>query len=94
MTISQAVILGAVQGITEFFPISSSGHLAALQAFFGIKEPGIADSIMIGISRGIAIISGISRSGATIASGILSGVEKASAVRFAIFSGYTASRQV
>jgi len=35
----QAIILGIVQGLTEFLPISSSGHLAILEGFLGITEP-------------------------------------------------------
>ena len=38
MTYFQAVILGIVQGLAEFLPISSSGHLALLENFFGISE--------------------------------------------------------
>ena len=38
MTIFQVAILGAVQGLTEFFPVSSSGHLVIARLFFGIKE--------------------------------------------------------
>ena len=38
MTYLQAVILGLVQGLAEFLPISSSGHLALLENFFGISE--------------------------------------------------------
>lgn len=34
----EAVILGLVQGLTEFFPVSSSGHLAMMQALFGGRE--------------------------------------------------------
>jgi len=175
MSILQAIILGIVQGITEFFPISSSGHLAILQSLFGLKEPQIAfdiflhlgtlasvliffrkeisrlfttdrkwlffiivasiptfiigftfkdvversfnspklvaamlgitgawlilasvgakkaepgkglsilNSILIGIAQGIAVMPGISRSGATIATGILRGLDKELAVRF------------
>jgi undecaprenyl-diphosphatase len=41
MTYLQAIILGLVQGLAEFLPISSSGHLAILENFFGIKEDSI-----------------------------------------------------
>ena len=176
MSIWQALVLGVIQGITEFFPVSSSGHLVIFQNLFGIKEPqlafdiflhlgtsaavmiffrkdilrlftddrktlffivaasvptfiigfffkdsieslfgagkmvgymllvtglwlglaarmgrigrsskkdvGIADSVMIGISQGIAVIPGISRSGATIATGMMLGVDKEKACRF------------
>lgn len=173
MTIWQAVILGAVQGITEFFPISSSGHLVVLQSLFGLKEEfvfdvflhlgttaailiyfrkdiiallrniklvlliitasiptaiigfffkdavekffgmpnvvgymliltgilllaanfyqkfmlpgrelGFINSIIVGIAQGIAVMPGISRSGATIGTGILCGLEKEKAFKF------------
>lgn len=39
MTTLQATILGAIQGLTEFLPVSSSGHLVICQYFFGLKEP-------------------------------------------------------
>jgi undecaprenyl-diphosphatase len=41
MNIFQAIILGAVQGITEFLPISSSGHLVLLQKILGIGESAL-----------------------------------------------------
>ena len=177
MTLLQAIILGAVQGITEFFPISSSGHLVIIQGLFGMKEPMLAfdiflhlgttaavliyfrkdiidiltkdrrialyiavasiptfiigfmfkevveelftrphivgymllatgallitssfytrftrrestkkigwvNSLIVGTAQGIAIIPGISRSGATITSGILSGIDKEQAFKF------------
>lgn len=173
MTIVQAIILGAVQGITEFFPISSSGHLVVLQSLFGLKEQlvfdiflhlgttaailiyfrkeiialltdvrsialiiaasiptviigflfkdavekffgmpnvvgymliitgillfaanfyerfmlprrslGFINSIIIGIAQGIAVMPGISRSGATIGIGMLCGIDKEKAFKF------------
>lgn len=173
----EALILGVVQGLTEFFPISSSGHLVLLQALFGMKEPqlafdvflhlgtlcsiliyfrrdilwlfgkdrktlifivaasvptfiigftfkdaverffamprivgcmmlatgalliatsvytrfrkagterklGIGNAVMIGIAQGAAVIPGISRSGATIGTGILAGLNHHTAFRF------------
>ena len=36
-----AIVLGVVQGVTEFLPVSSSGHLVLLQKIFGIEEPAL-----------------------------------------------------
>jgi undecaprenyl-diphosphatase len=40
MTIVEAIILGLIQGLTEFLPVSSSGHLEIGQALFGLKGEG------------------------------------------------------
>ena len=42
-----AVVLGAVQGVAEFLPISSSGHLSLLQYFFGMEEPDALYNILL-----------------------------------------------
>ncbi len=42
MEIWQAIILGLVQGLTEFLPVSSSGHVAFFQGVFGINDDHIA----------------------------------------------------
>jgi len=47
MSLVEAVILGFIQGLTEFFPISSSGHLVITQALFKIKEPQLAFDIFL-----------------------------------------------
>ena len=41
MTYIEAIILGVVQGLAEFLPISSSGHLALIQNFFGVQSDKI-----------------------------------------------------
>ncbi len=41
------MILGLVQGITEFLPISSSGHLVILQGLFGMSEPQVLFDVML-----------------------------------------------
>ena len=45
MSILSAVILGVIQGVAEFLPISSSGHLAIAQNLLGIKLEGSADGV-------------------------------------------------
>ncbi len=47
MTHFQAFVLGALQGLTEFLPISSSAHLLLAPWFFGWKDPGLAYDVFI-----------------------------------------------
>jgi len=52
----QAVILGAVQGLTEFFPVSSSGHLVVFQQMMGFKEPVLLFDISVHVGTLAAIV--------------------------------------
>jgi undecaprenyl-diphosphatase len=45
----QSVMLGIIQGLTEFLPVSSSGHLVLLQNLFGIREPELLFDISLHI---------------------------------------------
>jgi undecaprenyl-diphosphatase len=56
MTILQAAILGLIQGLTEFLPISSSGHLLLAPALFGWKDPGPGFSAVIQIGTLFAVL--------------------------------------
>ena len=47
MTILEAIVLGVLQGITEFLPVSSSGHLVLMQHFLGIKESQVFFDVML-----------------------------------------------
>lgn len=55
MSLIQAVILGIFQGIAEFLPISSSGHLALLQHLFGIEEGNLFFTEMLHFGTLISI---------------------------------------
>lgn len=56
MEIIWAVILGAVQGITEFFPVSSSAHLSLFPFIFDFKDPGLAFDIALHAGTFVAIL--------------------------------------
>lgn len=51
----ESVILGIVQGVTEFLPISSSGHLVIMQALFGQHEPQLLFDVMVHVGTLVAI---------------------------------------
>ena len=50
-----AIVLGLVQGLTEFLPVSSSGHLVLLQRIFGISEPGMFFGVMLHVGTLLAV---------------------------------------
>ncbi|MBU4389444.1 MAG: undecaprenyl-diphosphate phosphatase [Proteobacteria bacterium] len=51
----QSVMLGIIQGLTEFLPVSSSGHLVLLQNLFGITEPELLFDISLHVGSLMAI---------------------------------------
>lgn len=55
MDATQAVALGALQGLTEFLPVSSSGHLVLLQNLFGFQEPELLFDICLHIGTLAAV---------------------------------------
>jgi len=55
MSIIEAIISGIVQGVTEFLPVSSSGHLVILHRLIGLKEPQVVFDIFLHVGTLIAI---------------------------------------
>lgn len=55
MSLLESIILGFIQGITEFLPVSSSGHLAIFKNFFGLSEAGITFDILLHVGTLVAV---------------------------------------
>jgi undecaprenyl-diphosphatase len=55
MTIFQAIILGLVQGLTEFLPVSSSAHLALAPWLLGWRDPGLAFDVALHLGTLVAV---------------------------------------
>ena len=56
MTLLEAILLGILQGLTEFLPISSSGHLVLAQTFLGLKEPLVFFDVMLHVGTLAAVL--------------------------------------
>ena len=56
MSLGQAIVLGIVQGLTEFLPISSSGHLRSVPACLGWEDPGAAFTAVIQLGTMAAVL--------------------------------------
>lgn len=61
MNILTAVFLGVVQGLTEFLPVSSSGHLVLFQRIFGIAEPALFFDTLLHIGTLAAVFTVLRR---------------------------------
>jgi undecaprenyl-diphosphatase len=58
MSLWQAVLLGTIQGLTEFLPVSSRGHLALAQALMpGFSQPGLVFDVALHFGTVLAIVA-------------------------------------
>jgi len=67
----QGLVLGAVQGLTEFIPISSSGHLVLVPEALGWEQPGLTFDVMLHVASLIALVTYFRRDLIEIARGFL-----------------------
>jgi len=56
VTVTQAVVLGIIQGLTEFLPVSSSGHLVVFQHLFGIHGSVMSFDIAVHVGTLLAVV--------------------------------------
>lgn len=55
MNLIESIILGFIQGVAEFLPVSSSGHLAIFKTLFGLEEVGLAFDLMLHLGTLVAV---------------------------------------
>jgi len=56
-SVCQAIILGIVQGLTEFLPVSSSAHLILVPWLFGWQDPGLAFDVALHLGTLLALLA-------------------------------------
>ena len=56
MNVFQGIVLGIIQGVTEFLPVSSSGHLVLFEKIFGITEPVIIFDVILHLGTLVPVI--------------------------------------
>ncbi len=56
MSLLEAIVLGVVQGLTEFLPISSTAHLRIVPAFAGWEDPGAAFTAVTQLGTMLAVL--------------------------------------
>ena len=74
MGVLEAIILGVVQGVTEFLPISSSAHLLIVPWLFGWPEPGLAFNVALHLGTLLAVVTYFWRELVAMAAGLLRGL--------------------
>lgn len=52
----EAILLGVVQGLTEFLPVSSSGHLVLAQILLGVESPGVLLEIVLHLGTLVSVV--------------------------------------
>lgn len=67
MSITEAVVLGIVQGLGEFLPISSSAHLVLTPWFFGWPDPGLSFDVALHLGTLVAVVAYFWRDWLTLA---------------------------
>ena len=91
MAMVQLIVLAVVQGLTEFLPISSSGHLVLLPSVFGWTDQGLAFDVAVHFGSLIAVCIFFRRDIAAVLRGVrtnLSGSQKGDDARMSRYLGF------
>ena len=81
MGILEAALLGLVQGLTEFLPVSSSGHLVLAERLLGITQSGLAFEIWLHVATLFAVAAALAREIGALCRGLVSPADPAERTR-------------
>ncbi len=87
MDITQGLILGLIQGLTEFLPVSSTGHLILAREFLGVTEHGLAVDAVLQLATALAVFIYFARDIWSLMRGSLKGESKALTLGGALILG-------
>jgi undecaprenyl-diphosphatase len=73
MTVLESILLGFIQGATEFLPVSSSGHLVMAQALLEVEIPGVLFEVAVHVATLVSILLVYRSRVGALASGALRG---------------------
>ena len=76
MTVMQSLLLGIIQGLTEFLPISSSGHLVLVQHLLGLREAELSFDVSVHVGTLAAVILYFRRDILAILGGLIRSLKK------------------
>ena len=87
MNLLEAIVLGCVQGVTEFLPISSSGHLVLAKCLLGVNVEGVQLEVVVHLATLVAILVYYRRTLLRLFQGIIGprGPDRTNALRYVGF---------
>lgn len=77
MSPAEAALLGLLQGLTEFLPVSSSGHLVLGQTLLGIRLPGVGFEVAMHVATLVAVLFVYRRRAGRLFTGLFTGRREA-----------------
>ncbi|HHY76579.1 MAG TPA: undecaprenyl-diphosphate phosphatase [Firmicutes bacterium] len=94
MNVFQAVVLGIIQGLTEFLPVSSSGHLLLGSIVLGFPVPGLSLSLLLHLGTAFATVVMLWEEIAHLARGIFTPGSREERLRAVTLVGFIAAASV
>ena len=74
----QAIVLAVVQGLTEFLPVSSSGHLILFPALFGWEDQGLSFDVAVHLGTLLAVLWVLRQRVLSLIQAVLGGIRRQS----------------